>query len=240
MPEVPRRGREGQGRLPARQPRGGVERWRPGTGRRRATGPSESLLLQAIRYEELEMPPGGKLPGGRAGGPDAAGSRDGLPWGSLPAADAPSLRRSAPSGRAAASASAIGGDRRVVAPAGRPPAGPGGEGPRTGAATRSTPSSWPGSRPSGSRPRPRPIASTLIRRLSFDLTGLPPTPEEVDAFVADRVARTPTSAWSTGCSTRPTTARTGAGTGSTWSATPRPTATSATRPSRSPGGIATT
>jgi hypothetical protein len=37
----------------------------------------------------------------------------------------------------------------------------------------------------GLKPSPEADRTTLIRRLSLDLIGLPPTPEEVDAFIAD-------------------------------------------------------
>jgi mono/diheme cytochrome c family protein len=40
----------------------------------------------------------------------------------------------------------------------------------------------------GLKPNPEADRRTLIRRLKYDLLGLPPTPEEVDAFLADRSA----------------------------------------------------
>src|SRR5687767_6209616 len=38
----------------------------------------------------------------------------------------------------------------------------------------------------GLQPSPQADRRTLFRRVSLDLTGIPPTPQEIDAFLADR------------------------------------------------------
>ena len=40
----------------------------------------------------------------------------------------------------------------------------------------------------GLTPRPEASRPVLLRRLYLDLTGLPPTPDELHAFLADEVA----------------------------------------------------
>ena len=54
-----------------------------------------------------------------------------------------------------------------------------------GSARPSIAGSWRSWNPGGCIPVRPADRRTLIRRATFDLTGLPPTPEEVDAFLAD-------------------------------------------------------
>jgi len=142
--------------------------------------PEQSRLLEAIRYEDLEMPPAGKLPVHEI---DVLTRwvKDGLPWTaeSWKAASVPPIERR---------------------PAKTPPP----------AASRDAWSFRPVRRPAlpvvkdrewcrspidvfllarleaeGLKPSPAADRVTLIRRVTYDLTGLPPTPPEVDAFLAD-------------------------------------------------------
>jgi hypothetical protein len=141
--------------------------------------PEESLILQAVRYKGPEMPPSGKLArhevetfeqwikgglvwpaaGVKGSGGDSAAtaSKEPLPTSSLSWAY-----------------------RAVVCPA----------------LPRVKDQPWVTSpidafllarlESEGLEPAPAADRIALIRRATFDLTGLPPTPDEVDSFVADR------------------------------------------------------
>ena len=80
---------------------------------------------------------------------------------------------------------------------------------------------------SGLKPAAEADRATLIRRLSLDLLGLPPSAEEVEAFVEDRDPK-PTRSWSSGCSRARTLASGWPSIGSTRPGTRTPTASRST------------
>ncbi len=143
--------------------------------------PAKSLLLEAIRHtsDDLQMPPakeGGKLPDSviaqfeqwiKMGAPDP---RDGTAIGAATKAEAIEKGRSFWAFQPV---------KAVAAPAVKDAAWPRTDIDRHLLAAMEA----KGVKPVGDADR-----RALIRRLSFDLIGLPPTPEDVDAFVADASA----------------------------------------------------
>ena len=132
--------------------------------------PDASPLVQAVRHEgDLKMPP---TPRPRL--PDDGRPRPGrLGQGRRPVAEG-----SVPTAAKVAKAAEVHWSFRPVKKVEPPKSA-------TGDVARSTPSSTPRIARHGLTPSPRADRRTLIRRATFDLTGLPPTPEEVDAFLAD-------------------------------------------------------
>jgi hypothetical protein len=140
-----------------------------------------SLLLRAIRYEELEMPPGGKLPAAEQA-ILTHWVEEGLPWGSRPAAsDTPTSAPSGPTSPSSIAAARHEWSHRPVVRLRVPEV-------KDRAWPRNPIDAFILARLEAQRLRPAPEADrvALVRRLAFDLTGLPPIPDEVDAFLADR------------------------------------------------------
>jgi mono/diheme cytochrome c family protein len=135
--------------------------------------PDESLLVDAVRYDSLEMPPDGRLSDDEIAVLERW-VRDGAAW--TPGGDGPLLGDQEAIFAAAES-------HWAFQPVRKPPV------PQVRQQQRvRTPidafileklelAGLPSALPAGPR--------TLIRRLSFDLLGLPPSPAEVDAFVTE-------------------------------------------------------
>jgi hypothetical protein len=134
----------------------------------------QSLLIEALRYESYEMPPSGKLP--------EQVIADFVKWIEMGAPDPRESATSSPS----AMRMEIDWDAARQFWAFQPP--------QRHSAQHSA-DEWvrrpidgfvlDGLREAGLDPSPPADPRVLIRRVSFDLVGLPPTPEEVEAFLAD-------------------------------------------------------
>jgi hypothetical protein len=134
--------------------------------------PDKSLLIQAVRHEgDLKMPPKGKLDA-EAVAALAGWVKVGAPW---------------PEAAAPATGSSTVAEARKSHWSFRPVTKPALPAVKGEAWVRTPIDRFVLARleAAGLAPAPAADRRTLIRRVSFDLTGLPPTPEEVAAFEAD-------------------------------------------------------
>jgi hypothetical protein len=136
--------------------------------------PGDSLLISALRYESFEMPPTGKLP-------DAV-IADFEQW---IAAGAVDPREGSAAGIGGATQAARAHKDHWAFQAPRKAAPPEfAEGASDDAKRQAEVDRFVSAKlgEAGLTPSPPADARTLLRRLSYDLTGLPPTAEELDAF----------------------------------------------------------
>ncbi|MBL6831996.1 MAG: PSD1 domain-containing protein [Pirellulales bacterium] len=135
--------------------------------------PEESLLLAALRHDGFEMPPSGRLP-------DAVVA-DFAAWIEAGAVDPRTDQAALP--RAAGIDIEAGRAHWAFQPIARP------------LTPEVADNAWPHNEidafvlaaleAAGHQPAPDAQRLTWLRRVTFDLTGLPPTPEALDAFLAD-------------------------------------------------------
>jgi mono/diheme cytochrome c family protein len=142
--------------------------------------PADSLLVKAVRHEaDLEMPPGKRLSDEQIA-TLADWIKDGAAWpdGGPKAVASSSAMNTRPPGKIT--------DADKAWWAFQPPKRP--AVPDAGATWAKTPVDrfvFAKLTAEGLAPAPKADKRTLVRRVTLDLTGLPPTPEEVEAFVTD-------------------------------------------------------
>jgi hypothetical protein len=140
--------------------------------------PADSLLIQAINYDGLEMPPSGKLPKAEI---DILTKwvEEGLPWSPEGGDDVESAKPQAMSTQVDDAARNYWAYRPLQADA-IPRV-------KNSAWLRNSIDAFVLSKleAEGLAPAPPAARVALIRRAYYDLIGLPPTPEEVDVFLAD-------------------------------------------------------